>query len=371
MIRVGTILRLAFIALTLGSAAVRAQEQAAAPGTYDRAVSERLAGDPQRAAALLEPIVSADPLNSDAQVQLGLAHLALGDLDAAEAAFRAALDAAPGYADAHVGLARIAQLRGDRGAALRELDAVSPETPDAAALRHQLAQTSDTTRWQLDAEGAYSWLDGPQPDWRELAIQLRRSSGATSVGGRIEYARRFHRSDVYGELQMDTRLSDAARLYAFAGGTPEADFRPEWQVGLGGSLRVRPGPYATIVTLEGRQARFASGDVQSVTGGLEQYIGGRAWLTGRWINLFDETGTHRSGFLARGDIEVSEAVRLYAGYSDAPDTDEGIVVDVQSLFGGASIDMGTHRVLRISLAHDDRATGADRTQLSIGFGLRF
>ena len=125
------------------------------------------------------------------------------------------------------------------------------------------------------------------------------------------------------------------------------------------------------MTLDGRQARFAVGDVQSLTPGIEQYLGGRFWLTGRWINLFDERGTHRSGFVVRGDVQASEPLRLFAGYSDAPDTDEGVVVDVRSLFGGVSLDLGRDYALRFAVAHDDRETGADRTQLTVGFGLRF
>ncbi|MGB3848219.1 MAG: YaiO family outer membrane beta-barrel protein [Sphingopyxis sp.] len=353
------------------SQAVTAWAQPAAPGDYDRAVEARLAGDPARAAALLEPLVAIDPRNSDAWVQLGLARLALGQLDTAEAAFNSALTIAPGYADARIGLARIAQRRGDRAAALRALDGVEPGNPDVVALRRQLADAPAANRWQMDVDAAYSWVDAPQRDWRELALQIRREGPVATVGARAEYARRFGHSDVYGELQVDYRLSDAARFYATLGGTPDADFRPEWQIGLGGTVRVHEGPNATVLTLDARQARFASGDVQSLSPGIEQYVGGRMWFTGRWINLFDEKGTHRSGYLVRGDIEANDALRFFAGYADAPDTDEGTVVDVRSFFGGVSLDIGRGRTLRLNLAHDDRATGADRTQLSAGFGLRF
>ena len=363
-------MRCLITALAFGCA-VPAAAQEPVPSVYDQAVEARLAGDPARAVALLEPLVVADPHNSDAQVQLGLAHLALGQIDSAEVAFQSALAIAPGYDDAQIGLARIAQRRGDRAGALRALNAVGAENSEVAALRRELVDAPSEPRWQFDMDAAYSWLDGPQPDWRELAIQVRRTAAATTIGARIEYARRFDRDDLYGEAQIDYRISEAARVYAALGGTPNADFRPEWQFGLGGSLRIKSGPNATILTLDGRQSRFASGDVQSLTPGIEQYLGGRLWLTGRWINLFDERGTHRSGFLVRGDIQASESLRLFAGYSDAPDTDEGVVVDVRSLFGGVSLDVGQGQLLRVAVAHDDRATGADRTQLTMGFGLRF
>ena len=35
------------------------------------------------------------------------------------------------------------------------------------------------------------------------------------------------------------------------------------------------------------------------------------------------------------------------------------------------LDLGRDYALRFAVAHDDRETGADRTQLTVGFGLRF
>ncbi len=361
-----------FLAIAALPGAAWAQDQAAPADAYQAGVAARLAGDPARAAALLQPVVAAQPGNSDAQVQLGLARLALGELDAAEAAFRAALAVAPDYADARIGLARVAQRRGDTAAAIEALRPIDSASADAAELRRQLARDPGLARWQLDLEGSLSELSGPRPDWKEAAVQLRyRPDARTAVGARIEYAERFARTDVYGELSVETALSDAVRGYLTLGATADPDFRPDWQIGLGGSARLRSGPYATVATLDLRQARFAVGDVQSVTPGIEQYLGGRVWLTGRWINLFDERGRHRSGYMMRGDMQVTDPLRLFAGYSDAPDTDEGIVVPVRSVFGGVSYDVSPRTTLRLTVAHEDRATGADRTQFGLGAGFRF
>ncbi|MFL9839337.1 YaiO family outer membrane beta-barrel protein [Sphingomonas sp. ST-64] len=360
------------LALFAAPMVVQPQQDPTIADPYQAAVSARLAGDPARAVALLQPIVAANPGNADAQVQLGLANLALGQLDAADTAFRAALSVAPDYADARIGLARIAQRRGDIAGARRALEPVDPANADAAELRRQLAATPTQIRWQLDVEGSLSDLSGPQADWTEAAAQLRyHMSQSGTVGARVEYARRFGRSDVYGEMTVEGALGDGLRGYLSLGATVDPDFRPEWQLGLGGSARLRSGPYATLLTLDARQARFALGDVQSVSPGVEQYVGGRFWVTGRWINLFDERGRHRSGYSIRGDLQATDPIRLFLGYSDAPDTDEGIVVPVRSVFGGVAIDVSSRATLRVSLAHENRATGADRTQFGIGAGFRF
>jgi YaiO family outer membrane protein len=339
---------------------------------YARAVAARQAGDPATSIALLEPLTTADPANADARLQLGLAYLASERLDDAERAFRETLAIAPDYADARIGLARVAQRRGETAAARRLLAPVPSDNAEAAAFRAQLIGGERDTGWRADLDASYSMLEGTQPDWKEVAGALSYRSSDTTIGGRIEWLERFGLSDVFGELRLDQRLSERATGYVAIGATPDADFRPEWQLGLGGSLRVRDGGDATVLTLDARQARYRVGDIQTVNPGIEQYLGdGRYWLTARWINIFDERGTHRMGYLLRGDAQASEGLRLFAGLSDAPDPDQGVVIDTFSLFGGAAVAIGSRSELRASIAHEDRSIGADRTQVSLGLGWRF
>jgi YaiO family outer membrane protein len=363
-------LRLVALCASVCSVPVAAQP-AAAP--YQQAVAARLRGDAAEAVRLLQPIVATDPRNSDAQVQLGYALLALGRLGEAEQAFRAALAVAPGYADAQLGLARVAQRRGDSAAVRRELAPLDPSNPDVRTLRSQLAAGTAEAAWSLDLDGNYSFLQGPQPDWKEGSLQIRRRFDADrAASGRIEVSRRFDRADVYLEAGVEQAIGSRARVYATLGGTPSADFRPEWQLGAGGSLRVTDGGAATVLTLDARHAEFPAGDVQTLTPGVEQYlVGGRVWVTARWINLFDEAGDHQSGYLVRGDLQASDRLRLFVGHSDAPDTSEGVVIDTRSYFGGFSYDLSARITARLSVAFEDRDTGSDRTQIGLGFGWRF
>ena len=350
-------------------------ESPAPAGAYDQAVAARQAGDNGRAIGLLRQVLAGEPANADAHLQLGLALLAEGDLDGAEASFRRTLEIAPAYDDARIGLARVAQRRGDLPGARTLLEPVNPANRDAADLRTALTGgDAPEYRWQLNLDGSYSALEGDaQPDWREGAAQLRyQITPATAVGAALEVSRRFGRTDTYGELRLDQRLAGGHGFYLLAGATPGADFRPEWQIGAGGTVRVRGGSNPTSLTLDGRQARYQSGDIQTVTPGIEQYFAnGRAWATVRWINIFDENGTRRSGWLVRGDAMASDRLRLFAGVADAPDVSEGVVVDTFSLFGGVSYDLDDRRTLRLSLSHEDREQGSDRFQIGLGLGWRF
>jgi len=195
---------------------------------------------------------------------------------------------------------------------------------------------------------------------------------APLVPAGLEFARRFGRNDTYGELRIDRRFSPGANGYVFFGATPNADFRPEWQVGLGGGVRVNDGPAATVLTLDAAHAEYRTGDIQTLSPGIEQYLAnGNAWISARWINIWDEDGGHQSGWPTRGDVLATPRLRLFAGLADAPDTSEGVVVDTFSVFGGLSYDMSDRSTLRLSLAHEDRDTGSDRFQVGLGMGWRF
>ncbi len=341
---------------------------------YQAAVQARLGGDSAGAVRLLNALVADEPRNADAQLQLGLAQLSLGALGEAEAAFRRTLSIAPDYADARIGLARVAQRRGDLKGARAELDSVDLANIEAAEMRRQLnpAQEKPGYRWRADLDGGYSRLSGPQPDWKEASARLAYIvSPGTEVSAGAEFARRFNRDDIFGEIRLDRRVSPGTSFNVRAGGTPNADFRPKWQIGAGADFRLAPGPRATVLTIDAAQARYRSGDIQTLTPGIDQYMaGGRVWLSARWINIFQD-GDHQDGWLGRATFQANEKLRLFAGAADAPDTDEGVVVETFGVFGGVSYDVSDRMNIRASLAHEDRKTGADRLNFGLGAGWKF
>ncbi|QNM82490.1 YaiO family outer membrane beta-barrel protein [Sphingomonas sabuli] len=357
----------------LAAFALPAAAVAEAPGAYDRGVEARLAGRTAEAVDLLGQAASAEPANADAQLQYGLALLAADRLDDAERALRAALAIAPGYDDARIALARLYDRRGDRTAALAELAPVGPSNSDAAALRTHLsgeAATVPAYRWQADFDASYSDLDGAS-DWQDFALRIAGwASPATRIGIGLEQSHRFGRDDTYGEVRVEQRVGDQATLWLYAGGTPDADFRPRWQVGGGGAFKLSQGPSATVATIEARHSRYPTGNVDMISPGLEQYLPGGHWLTARMINVV-EGGQWRTGWLARADVMAAPRLRLFGGLSDAPDVTEGVVVDTFAVFGGAAFDVTDRVNLRLSVNREDRQGSADRLEVATGLGLRF
>ncbi|MDQ3126561.1 MAG: tetratricopeptide repeat protein, partial [Pseudomonadota bacterium] len=74
---------------------------------YASAVADRLAGRPAEAVTKLEQVLAMRPDDVDARLNLGLALLALGRLEEAEAALLAVTRQTPDYTDAWMGLARV------------------------------------------------------------------------------------------------------------------------------------------------------------------------------------------------------------------------------------------------------------------------
>lgn len=334
---------IAALALSMGMtpAALAANQ----PGPYEAGVAARLAGEHERAVELLQTTVALEPANADAHLQLGLALMAAERLDAAELSLRRTLEIAPTYQDAIDALARLARLR-------------------AAAAKANY-------RWQIDVDGAFSALGRSQPGWYDGVIQARRRlEGGISVAAAIELSRRFGVTDVYGELRVDQRLRGRANIWASLGGTPNADFRPEWQIAAGGSLPVSSGSHSTVLTAEGRYAQYVDSDVRALTAGIEQYVGGGSWLTGRIITVVED-GDYHAGWLARGDLMASRRLRLFIGAADAPDLSEGAVTRVFSVFGGAAADVSDQAAVRFSMARENREGAANRIQVALGMAVRF
>ena len=333
----------AAIALATGALALAAPALGqTAEEDYQAGVAARHAGRPEEALNRLNRAVAAEPDNADIHLQIGFAQLALGRLDEAEAAFRRTLDLAPDYADAELGLASVAQRRAD----------------------------PNRWQWRVDLDGSYSEVEN-LPDWQSATLTVHyRASDATDIAVTAEATRRFDQTDIYGEARVDHRFAPGGNVYFLIGGTPGADHRPEWQFGGGAAVRLHGGAQATILRLDVRQADYPTGNVQTVTPGVEQYLTGRIWITAQWINVWDRLA-HSSGWLLRADVMSSDRLRLFAGMADAPDLDSGTVIRTTSLFGGISLEVGSGVVLRLSLAHEDPEGSGERQTAALGIGYRF
>lgn len=310
---------------------------------YEQAVAARQQGEPASAVALLDSWLRQNPGDSDALVQRGYAHLALGNNAQAKADFEAALAIAPTYSDAREGL---------------------------VLLR---SRQPEQRRGFIVAGGAWSALEGNRPDWWEATLTGEAPVSQTvNVGARASWFSRFGIENVELEGRIAVRASDNLWLRASAGGAPSADFRPEVAAAIGGDLRVADGAQATILSFDASYQRFPLQEVVTLNPGLTQYFGdGRWWGTIRGIGIIPQGEAIELGVLARVDFAPVEQERYFIGAARGPDTDLGIVTRVTSLFAGAEVPISGDFSIIPSIAHEWREVGGDRTEMRLDLRARF
>lgn len=352
----------------LGLAAAAAQP---AP-CWDAGAQARFQGDPARAEVILQSCMAADPDNADTLVQLGLARLALGDLDGAQSVLNRALEIAPDYDDARIALARIAYFRGDAAGALDRLSDVEPGRADAEALREQARMARDAEGaglWRIDLSVSRSALTKNLPDWSLASAALgRRLGDRDAITGRLAWAERFNRDDLYGELRYDRVFGAGSSAYVAIGGSPDAVFSPEFVVRAGGERGLSGGFAAT---LNASAARYVSGEVFGLTPGLQKSFDGGARLVGvRAIGLRDEAGEIRTGWSGYAEADAGARTRMLASYTDAPETSEGVTLDVQTAALGIRHSIDARTGVRMDITHETRSA-YERTALGVSVNRRF
>lgn len=312
---------------------------------YEAGVEARQAGRPAEAKRLLEAWLNAHPDDVDARLQLAYTELALGNLNEAEAGFEAVLRQSPNYRDARDGLAQVAERR---------------RAPEFGSRGHAVL------------EGALSDLSGSAAAWREVALDVEAPiGGSATMGARAAYYDRFGLEDVELTGRIGLHPSENIWVRAHLGGTPDADFRPELDIGGGLDLRVTQAP-ATVVTFDAAYQRFPLQDVVSFNPGIVRYLdSGRGWITLRGIGTIADGGPLQVGGLLRGDLIPAEGWQLFAGISNGPDTDLGVVTRVTGLFAGVEVPLGERFGVIGSIGHDWRETGFDRTDFRLALKARF
>lgn len=317
----------------------QARQEQSAESALAEAHAARLTGQHERARCAAERALATDPQNADAWVELGLIHAAAGDRDAARAAFRQALDIAPRYDDAKLGLARIEYWSGNRDQARTWLAAIDPahqSWPEAVELRRSLdAQQPEGRTWRLDAFAAYSALSNGLDPWREQALTLstRTESHTLSVG--VSQAERFGQSDVYGEVSLALPTSNATWALTL-GGAAKPAFKPEASIGLSyATFEDADWSFGADIVI----ARYGVGEVDRLGLNASRRLNQALRANGRVIVVRDETDEVRTGYQIGANWTLSERIDASLAWTDAPESSEGVTVDVRSvgLFIGARI----------------------------------
>jgi YaiO family outer membrane protein len=324
----------------------------------------RLTGDIAAAECMLEALLSVEPQNADAWVQLGLVRAASGDTAGSREAFQHALEIAPDYDDAKFGLAQLAYRSGDLAGARAWLQLIAPvrrHDPEIAAFAESLA-ASPVGRgvWRVDGFAAYSSLSDGLAPWREASLAVTRREGRDSVGIAVERATRFDSSDLYGELRAARAISGATWAIAL-GGASHPQFRPEALARVEFETREdAKWSFGGALTI----ARYGVGEINRLGLRATHMLRDDVRASVQAVVVRDEADALRTGYGIAAAWRVHERVELSAIWSDAPESSEGATVDVRSLGFGIAFDIASDLRVRVGGSREER-DAFDRSELSI------
>ena len=374
---------------------VRKESDPLAASLKQRGMDARKAGKFDEAVRLLEESAKINSDDADTQLELGLALTPLKRFEAARVAFQRALELAPSYLDAKLGLARLDYFAKRYREARETVQSILTERPNDSEARELLKQIDkalaaketvqpkqvskpkqEELRWRIDMNGGWSKLTGNRPDWWEGDARLSYMLNSKyTLSGSVAPARRFDVDNTLFEARIDHKPGPKFNDYLFVAATPDAAFFPKWAVGSGFGFKLRDGKdlvNASVLTFDARYARYITGNVRVFNPGIEQYLfNGRFWLTARWINVVDQDNIYSDGYLLRGDVMLSEKWRLFGGYANAPENVDANIVRTKSIFGGLVFDINDRTTWRMAVGHDDRVDLFKQILVGTGITRRF
>lgn len=233
-------------------------------------------------------------------------------------------------------------------------------------------------RWQADAgyeHSSFSRVDMPR--WNQEFTQITHflDDNQTAIHARITRYDQFSNIDSEFEAGINHRFFDYLSAYAFSDVAPEATFRPNYAFASGGAIRIiKPGKIAlppVWLTIDSNYNLYSSNYVAGVNTGLSIGLWDGWSVAGKIVATQPEASKRIYGKSIRLDGIITSKWRFHVGYSNAPDTENGITVNTKTYYGGIATDITPQVTLRVDYAHDNRQDSYIRQGISTSVSYRF
>ena len=346
------------------------------------AFAAKNAGDYVRAAQIFAQLVQHYPEDAELWFQYGLVLRFDGRLEEAMATQTTARKYAPDDVDIQLEIARLYFYQGDIAAAnldLEEIRATSPNYPGVAELQHQLtlAQSgkSATGAWWLTLAHEWSRLErGDQ--WQTNVVHINRSISADlSFQLHLEHAERYDNADYYAAVSSFYRFSPSVNLAGGLGSGIDEDYLPGKRIWLYGDrrmLRTQSLPSALWVTLDLNRSDYRDLRVDVAKPGVRVDLADRLEWSLQAILVDSSNAQRQNGWATRVAWSLQEpAIRLDAGYSNAPESEESVTLDTRSYFIGARWQFSSSVAVALSFAKEEREREFFRDVANVAFVVRY
>ena len=364
------------IALVAAAQAEAPADRAAVIASARAAIARQ---DYAAAIALLDSARAASPRDPEILRLLGSAYAYAHRYPEAIATLTRAETLAPADLDIKAALARAYLWSGDHAAARREVAAIAasaPDNEDARQIGAQIDRASaapssggigvaiavSLSRVDLAGGRDRTWstttvaVFGKVAPDTTLALQAEREDRQTAIDTRLE-------------ARIDQRFGGGISGHVAISGTPNADFRERF--GIAAGIEATLTPRLTLLA-DVRHADYGGARVTAFEPGFRFTLPAAGTsLSARMINLWDESGTHRTGVTGRIDKEFAGGVTLYAGAATYPDTEAGVTRQVDAAFAGGAFPLSARVTLRAGVDYERRRASYTRKGASLGLQLKF
>ena len=352
---------------------------AIAPKDYDlrlaRARVIAWQGDYATASRELAQLASENPADDDVRVLQGRVANWQGKPDEAEAHYRAVLARNPKQIDALTGMGDLARTRRQTHQA-KDYYQQALAVEDSTDTRKKLEDLENEKLMRVDFGVTGSTFAGSErSDWWSVWTQVSRVTAWGNVWGRIEQGERFDDQDTQLEVGIEGVFADDFSGRIFAGGSPDANWAPEWYAE--GGVKWLPEAGWPSPALEIRHAQYVPRGVWTFRLGFDHDFGNGWTGSARWVHQDFENGEPTDGWILSLDKVYDSGFGWRIGMASGAESLDGQTLEdddilrSQTYFAGIRGIIGDNWGWRFDFEFEDVDGGIDRRGVSLGFYHRF
>ena len=304
------------------------------------------------------------------------------DFDASANDYQALLIDYPGNPDIQSGYGYLEYYRNDFKQADFHFQNVLAAYPDYEDARKGLELTRKAREEarrnrghtvRIDANAELSTFNNGRDDWNNQSVRVEYVPGKIAINGKVARYDRFGLTDI--QLMGGARSAHNGKWDWEVGGgfTPSADFRADVTglARIGRKFEMENG--TTLRSSLGYQIDDYdnTGTIGTLTPQIEAYFENGLILTGRLIHIIQDDVKNQTGFLVSADTPIVDRLSGRAGYANAPETVNGIVIDTESIFGGLRYQISESTDVHATYTRDDRENTYVRNGVNVGLTQRY
>ena len=351
--------------------------------TYQDALLAKKEGNYIQAEKILLFLIKKNPKNAELWFELGLVQRYQQKLPEAMNSQRQALKLSPNNNDIKLEIARMYIWNNDLQQAQILINQILSDNPDykeaeELALSIKNKKSITNYKWQLDLAYEHSnFARRPLTDWRDYLLKLsHKLSDKTSLHLAAERAKRFNSYNEHYEAGINYIFNSNYNAAFSLGHTPDSTFLPKWRIKASGAANIiHKNQYRylgnTDFTLYLQNDRYKNSDISVIKPGIYYALSNSVTIHPQLINVIDENNRHLRGWAIRGDWQMRDDLRIFGGYADAPENQNGITINTKTHFTGASYNINQRLILHISYTHDDRENSFIRKVITGALSIKF